>query len=135
MSAENVEVFRRAFEALQLGDNAEVERLLKARIAPEFIFHPLYLDRTYRGYEGMWELWSDLAEFWEEYRFEVERIDDLGDHILVHAHVSGRGPGSGVPIDDRLAMLLAFRGEQAIWGRTFRSEREAREAADAPDGR
>ena len=129
MSAENVEVFRRASEALQLDDTAEVERLLKPLIAPEFIFHPLYVDRTYRGYEGMWELWNDLAEFWEEYRFDVERIDDLGDYILVHAHVSGRGPGSGVPIDERLAMLLAFRGEHAIWGRTFRSDHEAREAA------
>ena len=129
MSAESVEIFRRAFEALQLGDAAEVERLLKPRVGPEFIFHPLYLDRAYRGYEGMWKLWSDLDEFWEEYRFEVERIDDLGDHILVHAHVTGRGPGSGVPIEDRLAVLFAFRGEQVISGRTFRSEREAREAA------
>jgi hypothetical protein len=48
--------------------------------------------------------------------------------VLVLAHVTGRGAGSGVPIDQSLAVLCAFEGEKAVWARSFTSKEEALEA-------
>jgi ketosteroid isomerase-like protein len=66
-------------------------------------------------------------ETWQDYRFETEEIVDLGEHVLVLAHVRGRGTGSGVPIDQQIAVLCAFEGEKAIWAKSFLSKREALE--------
>ena len=129
MAEERVEWVRRAFEAWQGGDEDEVAALTQGRVAEEFEWHPLYLDRVYTGPEAMWQLRADLYESWQDYRADVERITDLGDHVLVVVHVTGRGPGSGVPVDRRIALLLAFRGEQMLGGRSFPSESEALEAA------
>jgi ketosteroid isomerase-like protein len=71
---------------------------------------------------------QDAVEIWEDYRFETEEMIDLGEHVLVLAHISGRGTGSGVPIDQRIGILVAFEGEKAIWANSFLSKQEALEA-------
>jgi ketosteroid isomerase-like protein len=106
-----------------------VEALLQDRLAPDFELHSLYPGQTYRGVERIRQLSANILETWEDYRFETEQIVDLREHVLVLAHVSGRGVGSGVPIDQRLAILCAFEGENAVWAKSFSSEREALEAA------
>jgi len=40
-----------------------------------------------------------------------------------------RGAASGVPIDQPVAVLVAFEGEKAIWAKSFRSKNDALEAA------
>ena len=77
----------------------------------------------------MRELLADIFATWEDYRFETEEVVDLGEHVLVLAHVTGRGTGSGVPIDQSLAVLCAFHGEKAVWARSFTSKEQALEAA------
>ena len=60
---------------------------------------------------------------------EPQEVVALGEHVLVLAHVTGRGAGSGVPIDQSLAVLCAFEGEKAVWARSFTSKEQALEAA------
>jgi hypothetical protein len=91
--------------------------------------HPLYLDRVYKGYEGLQELWADLLQTWDDYRLSLDEVVALGEHALVLAHVTGRGAGSGVPIDQEIALLCVFEGDKAIWAKTFTSRRDAMEAA------
>ncbi len=130
MSHENVDRMRRAFEAWERDDRRETEALLRELLAPDFEMHPLYLDKVYRGVEGMWAMWADARETWEDYRFELEEILDRDDHVLVIGRVLGRGTASGVPINQPLAMLFTFRDDKAVRGRSFTSKQDALEAAE-----
>ena len=128
MSQENVEILRRGFEAWYRNDMETVEALMRDLLAPGFEMHPLYLDKVYTGAEAMWAMFADAREIWAEYRFELEDIVDLGEHVLIVGHVLGRGAGSGVPIDQRLAMLWTFHGLKAVHAKSFPSTAEALEA-------
>ena len=59
MSQENVDRMRQALEAWQRDDRQETEVLLRKVVAPDFEMHPLYLDKMYRGVEGLWAMWAD----------------------------------------------------------------------------
>jgi hypothetical protein len=101
----------------------------RPRLAPDFEIHPLYLERSYKGVEGMRKIWADLDEIWQDYRLEIGEIVDLGEHVLTLAHVTAHGTGSGVPVDEEIAILWAFEGDKVVWMKTFMSKREALEAA------
>jgi hypothetical protein len=129
MSQRNVGWVRQAAEAWERGDMQRMEAILRRHLSADFELHPLYLDRVYKGYEGMQELWADVFQTWEDYRLRTEEIVDLGEHVLVLANITGRGVGSGVPIDQGLALLCAFEGGKAVWAKAFTSKRDAIEAA------
>ncbi len=129
MSQENVDRMRRAFEAWTRDDRRKTEALLREGLAPDFEMHPLYLDKVYRGVEGLLAMPADARETWEDYRFELEEILDWDDHVLVMGRILGRGAASGVPINQPLAILFTFRDDKAVLGRSFTSKQDALEAA------
>jgi hypothetical protein len=129
MSQGNVERVRGVVEAWRKGDMERVDAQLRQHLHADFELHPLYLDRVYKGYEGLQELWADLLQTWDDYRLSLDEVVALGEHALVLAHVTGRGAGSGVPIDQEIALLCVFEGDKAIWAKTFTSRRDAMEAA------
>jgi hypothetical protein len=47
------------------------------------------------------------------------------------SRITRRGAGSGVPIDQGLALLCAFEDEKAVWAKAFTSKRDAIDAARA----
>ena len=102
MSRENVEWLREVSDARAREDTEAVEALLRVGLAPEFELQPLYPDQVYRGAGEMREL---------------------------VAHITGRGTSSGIPIDQRIGILVAFAGEKAVWAKSFLSKQEALEAA------
>jgi SnoaL-like domain len=128
-SQQNVEWARQVAGAWTGRYTEAVEALLRTRLAPDFELHPLYLGQSYRGLEGMRQLWADIFETWTDYRLEIGEIVDLGEHVLVLARILGRGVGSGVPIDQEVAVLWYFEGEKAVWAKSFLSKREALAAA------
>ncbi len=128
MSQENVELVRRLAEVWTGRYTEAAEALVRPRLAPDFEVHPLYLERTYKGVEGIRQLWADIDEIWQDYRLELGEIVDLGEHVLALAHITARGTGSGVPIDEEIALLWAFEGDKAVWMKSFMSKREALEA-------
>ena len=129
MSQENVEWARQAAEAWNRGDQEAALALFQAHIAPSYELDPLYLDRVYTGVEALRQMWVELTDTWQDYRSVIEEVVDLDEHVLVVAHVTGRGPGGGVPVDQRIFMLTRFEGDQAVWSKSFASKREALEAA------
>ena len=128
MSQENVEWLHEVSEARARDDMEALETLLRAGLAADFELQPLYPDRLYKSAEGMRGLQADALETWQDYRFETEEIIDLGKHVLVLARMTGRGAVSGVPIDQPVAVLVAFEGEKAVWAKSFLSKDEALEA-------
>ena len=128
MSQENVEIARQAGQAFNRGDVETGLALIEAHVAPDYEFHPLYLDRVYSGVGALRQAAEDAAEIWRDYRNQVEDIVDLGEHVLHVSHITGRGAGGGVPVDQRVFMLTRFRGDHALWTKSFASKREALEA-------
>jgi len=98
MSQENVEIVRQVFDAFSRGD---LEAVLD-RFAPEQEFHPsgrfLDLDaqRVYRGREGWIEFWHTFRDPWESLTISVDRIEAVGDRVLVLGTFHGKGRESGV---------------------------------------
>jgi hypothetical protein len=68
-------------------------------------------------------------EAWQDYHAEFDEVADLGEHVLAVAHVTGRGAGGGVPVDQRIPILFRFQGEALVWGKSFASKEDALEAA------
>lgn len=129
MSRENVELARRFAEAWTGRWTEAVEAFVRPRLAPDFEMHPLYLERSYEGLEGIHQLWADIDEIWQDYRLEIGEIVDLGEHVLALARITARGTGSGVPIDEEIAVLWAFEGDKVVWMKSFMSKSDALEAA------
>jgi ketosteroid isomerase-like protein len=129
MSEEHVEMSRRFFDAYNAGD---LEATLDF-IAPEFEFRPsgLFMDteKTYRGREGWSEFWHTFREAWESITISVERIEDLGEQVLILGTFHGRGQGSGVEVTREAAWIVTPRDGLFAWSRTFVSWAEALQAA------
>jgi len=81
------------------------------------------------AHEGLWQLWSNVEGFWDEYRLEIGELLDLGDHVLATSRLTGRGRGSGVPVAQRMWILLPFAGKRAVRAKSSASKAEALEAA------
>ncbi len=129
MSQESVELARRLADVWTGRWTEAAEALVRPHLAPDFEIHPLYLERSYKGVEGIRQLWADIDEIWQDYHLEIGEIVDLGEHVLALAHITARGTGSGVPIDEEIAVVWAFDGDKVVWMKTFMSKREALEAA------
>jgi ketosteroid isomerase-like protein len=130
MSQENVERYRRSLDAWNRG---ALEEWLED-ITPEWEFVPSGvfpgLDPIYRGREGALELWDAMRGPWdnEGFRFEIERIEDLGETVLALATIRARGKSSGVEVALKWAHVVTYRsGHQQT--RNYASWDEALEAA------
>jgi ketosteroid isomerase-like protein len=133
MSQENVEWIRQFGEAWSCGDLETVDKLVQGQlaqghVAADFHFDTLYLDQGVYGVEGARGLWANSIEMWEDYHAEFEEIVDLGDRVLAVAHLTGRGAGGGVPVDQLIAILFRFQGEKLVSAKSFASKEEALEA-------
>lgn len=128
MSQENAEIVQAALDAFMQGDNEGVLSLCDDNIeitqAAGFAGVP---DR-WRGHAGVLEAFEAWPEQWDDYRIEVLRVADLGDHVMVTQLVHGRGKGSGVEVEMPLILLFSVRGGKIDWWGTFMREDEALKA-------
>jgi ketosteroid isomerase-like protein len=127
VSQENVEIMRKAYEAIARRDRETLDAILRERLAPDFEFEAALTGATYRGLDGFWELLDDIEDT-VGYRPEVQEAIDLGDHVLVVLRMSGRGSRSGVSVAQQGAVLVTFDGSTLVSGKSFASKREAFEA-------
>ena len=128
MSRENVEAVREVFEAWNRGDLARIHDYL----SPEWEWHPARLfpgtDAFYRGKDGFTRFWNTFREPWESIRIELERVEDLGDRVLVLFTFYGKGKGSGVDVTTEYANIVTFRDGLAIYQVGFGDWKSALEA-------
>jgi|SRR5204863_4295111 len=131
MSQENVEVFKRAFDAINRRD---AEALLP-ELDPEVEWHGAILmamggKRTvYRGHEGVREWLRDLYETLSEFHADYPEIRDLGDRMVAIGQVRGRGRVSGAEIESPHGTVVEFKNGKGIRVRTYLDPKEALEAA------
>jgi len=129
MSQENVEICKRAFVVFE---RLDVEAGLQF-VDPDIVFQSAIVSGadggTYRGHDGLrkWAAESDAA--FEELRTVPREWRDLGDDVLVLAHITARGRGSGAPVESPAAFLSTLRDGRIVRVKGFLNWDEALEAA------
>ena len=136
MSQENVEFLEGLFAGAEEMDKQALLDALPELIAQtcdpeiEWVEDPRRADRrVYRGHEGVRESWERWLENFEEYGFELERMVDCGDKVLVFAREEGRGSLSGGTISQRIYTVYTFRDGKVVRYEEFYEEGDALEAA------
>ena len=126
MSQKNVEIVRRGYEQM-----SKTGELVWELIDPEIEVHdpPVGPDsRVYHGHEGFRAAFANVEESFDEYRFEAEEFHDVGDDVVVFVLMRGRGKGSGLDVEARIAHLWTLRDGKAVRVRVLERDR-ALEAA------
>jgi ketosteroid isomerase-like protein len=127
MSQENVEVVRRALEALA---REEMEDAV-ADLAPDAEMHDYDIPdaSVYRGPDGFLKWLGVWGESWESWRFgELEVLPASEDRVIALFRMAVRGHGSGVEIARRDAVAYTLRGGKIVRMEYYNDQRAALEA-------
>src|SRR5882724_2288669 len=91
-----------ASELLVTFHSGDIEALL-ARLDPEvevFSNPELPNPGTFKGRDGYLQWIGPWLEAWESFEVEAEAVEPVGQHhVVVTAHQTGRGRGSGVEVE------------------------------------
>jgi len=128
MSQKNVEIALATANAVNRGDYGALLALWDE--AAEF--YPLRAQlegRSYRGHDGMERFMAEVAEQWDEVRFEIEESRDAGERVVSTGRFRARGRASGVDINVPLGVLTRVRRGKVVYMRFFSDPADALEAA------
>ena len=128
MSQENVEIVRRSYEAFARGDISS----WLSDIDPEVVIHenadfPDSL--TFRGHRGALKWIESVNELWEDARIEPQTFRSSGDFVVVSCRATGRGRGSGIPMDEAFYQVVRMRNGRVAEAWAYNEEAQALEAA------
>lgn len=69
---------------------------------------------VHRGVEAIQAFWRGWREAMGQLRFEVEAFHEHGDHVVAFVRRRGLGQASGIEIEDEMAQVFTFQGEQIV---------------------
>ncbi|TMM15446.1 MAG: DUF4440 domain-containing protein [Actinobacteria bacterium] len=128
MSAENIQIVKRALDAFSRGDANAFAELTTPDLEWTTGLGAVE-GEIFRGREGVETYFARLASAWDEFRFVAEEFRDLADVVLVLGRLEGRGRGGGVPVDSPVGAVWDLRGGK-IWRlRAYLDHAKAREVA------
>jgi ketosteroid isomerase-like protein len=129
VSQENVEVFKRATDAL---NRLDVDAYLDWATA-DFEWFPVLggtvEGKSFQGREGVEEYYGELRDTWEEFRYVIDELRYLGDGVLSLGRIEGRGRGGGVQVALPISVISDFREGKCWRLRAFSDHDEALRAA------
>src|SRR6266480_3331617 len=133
MSAENVEIAKRALDAFNRRD---VDAFMEIATS-DFELFPAMAGAvdgsSVRGREGIEMLFGEIHDTWEEQLVIADESRDLGDRVLVLGRIVGRGRASGIPVETPGATITDFRDGKMARVRTYLDHGEALRAAGLSD--
>ena len=133
MSAENVEIVRRALDLLRDSYNSGVatDALLEL-CAPDIrvdgtrrVFNP----DVYEGEAGVRRSIREIFDVWEDFHQINERFIDLGDRVVVLQTIGGRGRASKARVHLQGALICTLRDGLLGLIEIFVDQRDALAAA------
>jgi uncharacterized protein len=134
LSRRNVERMRKAYESVREGDLQPAFDL----VVDDVIVHdrPEAPDAaTYRGRDGMVVALQASDQSFEDFSLVPEDLIGIGDHhVVVVLRMSGRGRGSGVPVEERIAHLWTLRDGRAVELQVYSDPEDALRDARAARG-
>ncbi len=129
MSQENVEIVREAWKAYDgRGIDGYLDYVAEDCVCEDF---PELPDRaTYTGREGQRERYWHFVGIWGEFVMDPVEFIDAGDDVVVAVvAMTGRGEGSGAPLDAPAVFVYELRDGLVVRDRPFTSRSQALEAA------
>jgi ketosteroid isomerase-like protein len=127
--ASNVEIVQEMYERRERGDmyvgefvHPELVFVRFGSEAPDFV-------GEWHGMDGLKKATADYLNVWDDYQFEVERMIDLGDRVLVLERQTARGKRSGAIISQDVGALLTLRDGLIVRWEYYWERSEALEAA------
>jgi len=127
MSQENVEIVRRAYEAMRVRDLGAFTELSDPEV--EWIPDRRIGKGPIRGRESVIGFFLDRDAMFAQVEYEFERWSEKDDQVLVFLQVTGTGAASGAGFDIRIAHLWTLRDGRLVRGEGFGDRVEALEAA------
>jgi ketosteroid isomerase-like protein len=125
---ESPAIVLRGYEAFNRGD---IEGAL-GELHPEITWHTYLVPGpgggTYRGHDGVRELWSDARNIFGDFRNEPERVIAVGDRALAFVRVCGRGKESGIEVEAKIAHVYTFREGKVATVESYEDREEAMRA-------
>ena len=128
MSQENVEIVRRAYQALNLGDIDALLALCDVGFRLDMsdrVLNPA----VYEGHDGIRRFYAEVREVWASYTWEPEDLVESDDNVVALLRATGTGAGSGIEMGQRTAMIWTVRNDRATSLRFYRDRQAALEAA------
>jgi ketosteroid isomerase-like protein len=127
MAEGNAQVVQTLFDAWFRGDDVAQAAL----VDPEVVVtqFPEQVDaRPYHGHAGMREVVDDWVDTWDDYALEILEMREIGEHVLVSLHQTGRGKTSGARMEGDAWFVVTLRDGRVTRLQMFSSEDEALQA-------
>lgn len=129
MSPENVEVARRAYDAVNRRDLDAFLALMDEEV--EAISFLVAVEGEYQGHAGIRRWWENLLDVFPDFNVEVVEMRDLGGgSVLATLRWHGHGAGSGTPIHTLIWMAVQMRDGKCVWWQAFGDKDDALEAVE-----
>jgi ketosteroid isomerase-like protein len=125
VSAENVEIVRRIYEADARRDAAAALELIDSEIEVEYHGQLIDKDVGYHGHAGLLRLRESIYENFEDFRIEVEEFIDHDEHVVVALHQRAVGKASGAPVDIHIGQVWTLHHGKAVRWRIYKDKAEA----------
>lgn len=113
MSATNIDVVHRAYDAWNAGDLDPIPQIFH----DEFEFHePAEVPGAGDSYgRAEFERYlTSLQRNWDEFRSDPEQLEEFGDVVVAVVTERGRGKASGVRVEQRLAHVWWLRDGKVL---------------------
>jgi ketosteroid isomerase-like protein len=127
MSQENVEIVRGNFGAAERHAWNDV----LAAYSPEVEWDDRDLRPEGAVHQGIDAMTAEMRAWfgaWSNYTQQLERVVDVGDHVVVILREGGEAKTSGLPLDHVIGMVYTFAERRIVRVRLFREPRNALEA-------
>jgi ketosteroid isomerase-like protein len=131
MSQENVELARRAYEAVNRRDLGALLELMDADV--EVHSRIVAMEGGLRGHDGVRRWWENWFDAFPDYDIEVGEVRDLGDVTLAAVRAVGHGAGSNVPFEDTIWHVGRWAEGKCVWWRVCYTSEEALKAVGLRD--
>ena len=129
MSQENVELVRKAIEARNR-DLDEWLTFFDPEVEGSDTMIVAGMQTETRGTDELREAVEKWDEGFEDFRTEVVELIDAGeDRVVAMTRVTGRGKGSGIPVDEQFGQVWTLRDGRVVRIETYVNPSEALEAA------
>ena len=125
----NLEIVRRLFERFAEGGIEAalpgMDEELVIEIPPDMSAEP----DTYQGHEGARRYFAGFDGMLEDVRYEAIELIPVGDRVIAHARMGGRGASSGLDVDIEAFVVHELSGGRVTRMRPYPDMESARAAA------
>ncbi len=127
MSQQNVEIVRRAIDALNRGDMDAALLSSDPEVEVDWSRSRGLTPGIHRGYEAVRAFWTNIHETFERVTVSPKEFIEHGEHVLVPNRTRFRGR-EGIEVDTRSTVVVTLRDGRILRWELFQERADAFEA-------